>query len=221
VRRTWQRGLYAITDPDLLAGEDWLSQVEAAMANGAALIQYRDKSADPVLRRQRAEALLKRCRAHGVPLLINDDVDLVARVGADGIHLGRDDTDLTAARHRLGPGAIIGISCYNQLPRARAAAAAGADYVAFGRFFPSHTKPHAVQAERALLQRARRELDIPLVAIGGITADNGGELIAAGADLLAVIHGLFGQADVAAATRHLTGLFADHAEGRGPKVSSL
>lgn len=205
--RAWQRGLYAITDPGLLTGPDWLDQVEAALAGGASLLQYRDKDADTPLRRERAAALLARCRAHGVPLLINDDVELATALGADGVHLGRDDSTIEAARAQLGPRAIIGVSCYNHLPCALTAAAAGADYVAFGRFFPSRTKPHAVQAETALLHRARRELAIPLAAIGGITADNGGALIAAGADLLAVIHGLFGQPDVAAAARRLSALF--------------
>ncbi len=205
--RTWQRGLYAITDPELIAEQDWVSQVEAAIAGGVSLIQYRDKDAGAAQRMRRARALLACCRAHQVPLLINDDVALAAAVGADGVHLGRDDAALSAARQQLGPRAIIGVSCYNQLPRALAAAAAGADYVAFGRFFPSRTKPLAVQAEVDLLRRARQNLNIPVAAIGGITADNGAALIAAGADLLAVIHGLFGQPDVAATARRITGLF--------------
>jgi len=205
--QNWQRGLYVITDPELIADRDWVTQVEAAIAGGATLIQYRDKDATAAQRLERARALLACCRAHEVPLLINDDVALAAAVGTDGVHLGRDDAALAEARRQLGPRAIIGVSCYNQLPRALAAAEAGADYVAFGRFFPSRSKPLAVQAEVDLLRRARQELNIPVAAIGGITADNGAALIAAGADLLAVIHGVFGQPGVAAAARRLAGLF--------------
>jgi thiamine-phosphate pyrophosphorylase len=211
VTRPWQRGLYAIIDAALFAGADLATQVGAAIAGGAVLVQYRDKGADAAQRHAQARALLACCRAHNIPLLINDDVDLAAAVGADGVHLGRDDTALAAARQRLGPGAIIGVSCYNLLPRAMAAAAAGADYVAFGRFFPSRTKPQAVQAELELLRRAKQHLTIPLAAIGGITADNGAVLIAAGADLLAVIHGVFAQPDVMMAASRISGLFEQQA----------
>jgi len=207
VTRTWQRGLYAITDPALIAAENLTAQIEAAIAGGASLIQYRDKSGDEAQRRDRASTALACCRAHKIPLLINDDVALAAAIDADGVHLGHDDTALHEARQRLAAHAIIGVSCYNQLPRAIAAAEAGADYVAFGRFFPSRTKPHAVQAHVDLLRRAKQRLNLPLVAIGGITADNGKELIEAGADMLAVIHGVFGQADVTAAARSIAGLF--------------
>ena len=209
--RSWQRGLYAVTDPELPAAADLAAQVGAALAGGAVLIQYRDKSADAAQRSEQASAVLACCRVHGVPLLINDDVELAAAIGADGVHLGRDDAALAAARQRLGPRAIIGVSCYNELPRAIAAAEAGADYVAFGRFFPSRTKPRAVQADVDLLRRAKQCLSVPVAAIGGITADNGGALIVAGADLLAVIHGVFGHSDVKAAARNIAELFDDEA----------
>lgn len=207
--RIWQRGLYAITDPELIAVADLVAQVGAAIAGGAVLVQYRDKTADAAQRIARARAVLACCRAHQVALLINDDIALAAAVGADGVHLGRDDAAFTAARQRLGAHAIIGVSCYNQLPRAIAAAEAGADYVAFGRFFPSRTKPHAEQADVDLLRHAKKNVTIPVVAIGGITPENGGSLIAAGADLLAAIHGVFGVSDVRGAARRYSSLFGE------------
>jgi len=221
VTQVWRRGLYAVTDPALIPADAFTTAIQAAISGGAVLIQYRDKAGDPVQAGERARAALACCRAHNVPLLINDDVELAAAIGADGVHLGRDDAQPSAARQRLGPGAIIGVSCYNQLPRALVAADAGADYVAFGRFFPSHTKPHAVQAEVELLRRAKQQLNIPLVAIGGITANNGMALVNAGADLLAVIHGVFAQPDIAAAARDIAGLFEQAATRREQKVLSL
>jgi thiamine-phosphate pyrophosphorylase len=203
----WRRGLYAISDPELIPPQDLAMRIDAAIAGGATLVQYRDKTASEAQRMERARAMLAVCRARQVPMLINDDIALAVAIGADGVHLGRDDTLLAAARQQLDRHAIIGVSCYNELPRAVTAAEQGADYVAFGRFFASLTKPHATQAEVTLLSRAKRCLNIPIAAIGGISADNGAALIAAGADLLAVIHGVFGQADVAAAARSISGLF--------------
>jgi thiamine-phosphate pyrophosphorylase len=217
----WQRGLYAVTDPALIAAHDLATQVGAAIAGGAALVQYRDKGAGDSQRLARARALVTVCHDHRVPLIINDDIALAVAVGADGVHLGRDDARLSAARRTLGPHAIIGVSCYNDLPRAIAAAEAGADYVAFGRFFPSRTKPHALQAEIETLLSAKQRLKVPLVAIGGITADNGAALISSGADLLAVIHGLFGQEDVTAAARSVAELFDDAAFDRQRKVFAI
>ena len=174
------------------------------------LVQYRDKSNNPALREQQAGELVELCNAHDARLIINDDVNLAARVGAHGVHLGRDDAGIDQARERLGDGAIIGVSCYNQWPLAQQAAAAGASYVAFGRFFASHTKPDAVQATPALLTQARRELDIPVAAIGGITAHNGAALIAAGADLLAVVQDVFAATDIREAAQRYQALFASH-----------
>lgn len=185
------RGLYAITDgassPQALA-----DQVVAWIAGGARVVQYRDKSADAGRRFEEAHALRTVCRAAGVPLLINDDVALALAVGADGVHLGRDDADLRMARARLGSRALIGVSAYADLTRAREAVTLGADYVAFGRFFPSVTKPNAQPAPVTVLRAARRALSVPVVAIGGITPENARELITAGADLVAVIGGLAG-----------------------------
>lgn len=214
MKRAWQRGLYAVTDPDLIAPDDLVAWVSAAITGGAVLIQYRDKCAGDLQRMARARALLTVCRERQVPLIINDDVALATTIGADGVHLGRNDAVLGDARRCLGPDAIIGVSCYNDVPRAIAAAEAGADYVAFGRFFPSRTKPQARQADVETLRRAKQYLPIPVAAIGGITADNGGELIAAGVDLLAVIHGVFGQTDSTAAARSITELFDTAGDNR-------
>lgn len=201
------RGLYAITDASLTPGPSLLDAVAAVLDAGAAAIQYRDKGIDRTRRERQACALLALCRAHAVPLIINDDVELAASVAADGVHLGRDDSSPREARARLAEGAIIGVSCYDDLERARRAARDGADYVAFGRFFPSRTKPQAAPADLNLLREAKAELQPPVVAIGGITPDNGAALIAAGADMLAVIEGIFGQPDPGAAARRFAALF--------------
>ena len=190
--RPW-RGLYVITRPTPRGSLALREEVAAAIAGGARWVQYRDKGEDAARRVEEAAALAQLTRRRGVPLIVNDDPRLAAEVGADGVHLGRDDSALRPARRLLGPSAIIGISCYDRLDRARAAQAAGADYVAFGRFFPSRSKPQAVPAGVELLRAARRELYLPLVAIGGITPENGRALVRAGANMLAVIHGVFGQ----------------------------
>ncbi|HMM45443.1 MAG TPA: thiamine phosphate synthase [Candidatus Macondimonas sp.] len=198
--RRWPvRGLYAITD-GASSAQALAERVAAWIAGGARVVQYRDKSPDAARRLMEARALRAVCREAGVPLLINDDVALAATVGADGVHLGRDDVDPAQARAQLGAGALIGVSCYADLEQARAAVAHGADYVAFGRFFASATKPDAPPAPLEVLQAARAALAVPIVAIGGITPDNAPVLIAAGADLVAVIGGLTG-ADPAARAR--------------------
>ncbi len=201
------RGLYAISDAGLQPPDQLSHQVEAAIEGGAVLVQYRDKSPDQMLRRQQAAELVALCGAHGVPLLINDDVQLAVDCGAQGVHLGKDDSDPQTARRRLGAQAIIGVSCYNEWSRAEQAVAADADYIAFGRFFPSRTKPAATPAGTDLLRRARQAFKLPVAAIGGITPANGGPLVAAGADLLAVIQGLFAQPDVRQAARAYARLF--------------
>lgn len=200
-------GLYVLTDSTLIPDERLVPAVAAAIAGGAVMVQYRDKSGDADKRKWEAQDLLNLCRPLGVPLIINDDVALARQVGADGVHLGRDDGDIAAARAALGADAIIGVSCYNELDRAVAAAAAGADYVAFGSFFPSTVKPGAVRATPDLLRQARRVLNVPAVAIGGISADNGALLVEAGADLLAVISDVFGQSDIRAAAARIANLF--------------
>lgn len=199
-------GLYAIT-PQCADTGVLLDKVERALQGGARLVQYRDKSGDVALRFEQASELLALCRRFSVPLIVNDDLRLADLSGADGVHLGRGDGSLRAARLLLGPGKIIGVSCYNGLQLARAAQADGADYAAFGSFFPSATKPQAVAAPLDLLHEARRELTLPLVAIGGITPDNAGQLLAAGAAALAVISAVFDAPDVRAAAAGFAGLF--------------
>ena len=200
-----RQGLYAITDGPRV---DLLAACEAALDGGATLLQYRDKTHDAPRRFAEARALVSLCSRFGVPLIVNDDVELAAAVRAAGVHLGEDDVDVASARGRLGADAIIGVSCYDSLDRARTLAAAGADYLAFGAFHPSPTKPNARTATPALLREAK-PLGVPLVAIGGITAANGATLIDAGASYLAVISAVFGTRDVRGAARSFAVLFAD------------
>ena len=207
-RRSLPRGLYAITDSQLIPADRLTDQVAAAIRGGARVIQYRDKSSSPEQRQQQAAALALLCHDHGIPLIINDDVELAAAVGASGVHLGKSDNTLRSARMLLGANAIIGVSCYNEFERAVEAASEGADYIAFGRFFPSRSKPDAVSADPELLRQAQQRLSLPVVAIGGVTPENGASLITAGAQLLAAIQGVFGQADVQAAARRYTELFS-------------
>lgn len=202
-----RRGLYAIT-ADELDSDRLLDRVEPVLGAGAAWLQYRNKAASPGLRERQARALQPLCRRYGVPLILNDDWRLAAAIAADGVHLGRQDGDLAAARGALGPDALIGASCYDDLALARRAVAAGADYVAFGAFFPSPTKPHAPIATPGLLQSAAT-LQVPRVAIGGITPDNARRAFQAGADLVAVISGLFDAPDPGAAARAYLSCFED------------
>jgi thiamine-phosphate pyrophosphorylase len=201
------QGLYIITDNALIPPTKFIETVEQAIAGGASIVQYRDKNSDKALQIEQALALRKLCHKQGVLFLINDDVTLAKYVNADGVHLGAEDTPMCVARAIMGENIVVGISCYNQLSLAQRAVNAGATYVAFGRFFSSATKPDAVPVEINLLQEARKTLTRPIVAIGGITPENGSELIAAGADCLAVIGGVFAQSDVTAAAQRYTQLF--------------
>jgi thiamine-phosphate pyrophosphorylase len=199
------RGLYLVTretaDTQLL-----LRTVGAALDGGAVLVQYRDKSGDENRRLQQTTALIAACAARGVSLIVNDDVALALRVGAAGVHLGEHDDGVAQARTTLGPRRCIGASCYNDLARAHALAAQRPDYLAFGSFFDSSTKPGARRAPIAILGQARA-LGLPLAAIGGITPDNAQILIDAGADLLAVIGGVFDAPDPGAAARAIARRF--------------
>jgi len=201
------RGLYAVTDAAERNHQKILRDAEAALRGGARIVQYRDKSGDAARREQTACTLLALTKRYDAILLINDDVQLAKQIEAHGVHLGQDDIPLAEARTLLGPDAIIGVSCYNRFEQAEQATQTGADYVAFGRFFPSRTKPGAAQAGLDLLARAQRELAIPVAAIGGITQDNARALIDAGADMVAVVEGLFGQADIEQAARNFVALF--------------
>lgn len=200
------RGLYAVT-PDIADTGELLQRAEQALLGGIRLMQYRNKTAGAALRREQALGLLGLCRQHGVPLVINDDLALALDIGADGAHLGREDGDLAAARAALGPGKLLGVSCYDEMERAREAGRNGADYIAFGSFFASPTKPAAVRAPLTLLAEARNELGLPVCAIGGITLQNAPQLIAAGADLLAVITDLFEAPDIAARAAAYAGIW--------------
>lgn len=184
------RGLYAITDSELLAGGKLLPYVEAALAGGARLLQYRDKSTDEARRLREAEALRTLCEHHGATLIINDDAELAARLSV-GLHLGQEDGSLAAARALLGRQAIIGGTCHAQLALAEQAAREGASYVAFGRFFNSRTKPGAPAATLDLLETAKARVALPIVAIGGVDLHNAAPLIERGASMIAVIHALF------------------------------
>lgn len=201
------RGLYALT-PETVDTALLAAKVRACLEGGAAMVQYRAKNASPELALDQARRLLGLCRAHAVPLIVNDSVALALAVGADGVHLGREDDDAAQARLAL-PRAIIGVSCYDDPQRARAAADAGADYVAIGSVFTSSTKPRAVRAPLERLAAAGELSRLPVVAIGGITAANAPRAIAAGADMVAVIAALFDAVDVAGAARSFARLFED------------
>jgi thiamine-phosphate pyrophosphorylase len=201
------KGLYAIT-PDELNTPELLRKVRLVLQGGARVLQCRNKTADAALRLQQAQALRLLTREFAATFIVNDDAQLAAQVDADGVHLGGEDGSVAAARALLGETKIIGVSCYNRAPLAAEAVRAGADYVAFGAFFPSSVKPEAVRAEPELLAWARRELAVPLVAIGGITQANGAALVQAGADALAVISAVFDAADIRSAAQEFSTLIS-------------
>lgn len=203
-----KHGLYAITDAGLTPEERLSDCVSKAIEGGAVMVQYRNKNADEAQRDREAHLLRDVCHAHRIPLIINDFVDLAHRVGAQGVHLGKNDPLVHEARAVLGDSAIIGVSCYNEFQRALRAQQSGADYVAFGSFHPTGTKEDTVRAKIELLQEARKHLHIPVVAIGGITPENGRPLVHAGASLLAACSGVFGQPDIESAARHYAHLFS-------------
>lgn len=199
-------GLYAIT-PDVANTADLVTMTQQVLAGGARLVQYRNKTAGAALRLEQAQALVNLCRKYNTPLIINDHLDLAAEVGAAGVHVGQEDTSITAARRRLGPGKIIGVSCYNQLESAVEAERRGADYVAFGAFFVSATKPGAVTASIDLLLQAKQKLHVPVVAIGGITPHHAVGLIRQGADAIAASNALFGALGIQSAAKNFSRLF--------------
>lgn len=201
-RITDKRGLYAVT-PQGMAPDALLAAVDQALAGGAVWLQYRAKPRPDLAL---ARALARTCRRHDALFIVNDDPEVAAAAGADGVHLGRDDPDPARARRILGAGAVVGGSCYNDLERAESLAAAGADYLAFGSVRLSPTKPDAAACPLSVLGEARR-LGLPVVAIGGITRDNAAEVIAAGADLVAVISDLFEAGDVRARAAEYAALF--------------
>ena len=199
-------GLYAIT-PDVADTTDLVTLTQQVLAGGVRLVQYRNKTADAALRLEQALALVNLCRKYNAPLIINDHLDLAVEVGAAGVHVGREDISVTEVRRRLGPGKIIGVSCYNQLEPAVEAERQGADYVAFGAFFVSATKPGTVTASIDLLLQAKQKLHVPVVAIGGITPHHAVGLIRQGADAIAASNSLFGAGNIQAAAKNFSRLF--------------
>ena len=199
-------GLYAIT-PDIADTGLLLQKVEAALQGGINILQYRNKTASHKLQTQQARAILPLCRQYNVPLIINDSVKLCLTLDADGVHLGADDGNLSEVRVRIGSDKILGASCYNRFDLALSAQQAGANYVAFGAFFSSETKPNAPVASLSLLERAKLELQIPAVAIGGITLQNVAQAIQAGANAVAVINAIFNANDVKLSSQQFSLLF--------------
>jgi len=203
------RGLYAITPNQFSSPDTFHEDVEAALSGGAVVIQYRDKRSPASVKEDVARGLYQLCRQQGATYIINDDVELACKLDADGVHLGEEDMSIHSARKALGNDRLIGVSCYDSIERAQQAVSDGADYVAFGRFFPSRSKPEAGRVSVKVLNEARKLLSVPIVAIGGVTAQNGAPLIEAGADMLAVIDGVFGQDDITAAARGIAALFEE------------
>ena len=203
--------LYAITDSQLLPGDKLFYAVADALKGGCKLVQYRDKSSDHARRVFEAKSLLNLCNQHQAQLLINDDVELAQEVSAQGVHLGQGDTNPVAARLILGSSAIIGVTCHDSLDLAQQAIKDSANYIAFGRFFPSNTKPDARPAPISLISEARAQFGkIPIAVIGGITLDNGKQLLDAGADMLAVCHSLFSADDISAQAKKFIELSFQH-----------
>lgn len=200
-------GLYAITDENLIPEHSFNQVIELALQGGTRIIQYRDKSGNEQKRLQQASALRRLCRQYQATCIINDDVELAKAVNADGVHIGKDDESITRAREILGDNAIIGVSCYNRLKLAIAAQNNRADYVAFGAMFASPTKPQAANADLNLISEARQKLSLPICTIGGISQDNIEQVIKHGADMAAVISGLFSADDIKHTAGKLSGYF--------------
>ena len=206
MRERLVRGLYLVT-PDIRDSGRLLTVLEQALRGRPAVVQYRNKLVSDVVQREQALAIAALCRANGALFIVNDKVELALEVGADGVHVGGEDGDLAEIRARLGDKLILGVSCYDEWARAEAAVAAGADYVAFGAMFASSVKPDAPRAPLELVQRAKAELDVPVVGIGGITLDNAPQLVEAGVDLVAVISDVFSAEEPAVRAAAIQDLF--------------
>lgn len=201
------RGLYVISDANLIAESTFSQTIECALLGGAKIIQYRDKSNNTEKRRRQTQEIKLLCETYDAVFIINDDIELAKEVNANGVHLGSNDADYATARTILGDNKIIGISCYNQFELAQQAQQQGADYIALGRFFSSSTKPNAAAAPIELLTHAKQKLNIPVCAIGGITVNNSAELIAAGVDMLAVINAVFSSNEVQSTCQKFSSFF--------------
>lgn len=209
MRPEHRRLLYAVT-PDIADNGLLLGKIEEALAGGVGLLQYRNKTAPPKQRIEQARLLKRLCESFGVPLIVNDHLDVALEIDADGLHLGADDGDLSAARAKLGREKQLGASCYNRVELAENAVECGVSYVAFGAVFGSSTKPQAKQASLDLIRQARDRFSVPICAIGGITVENAAAVLDAGADWLAVIGGLFDGDDVFARARSFKRILDEH-----------
>lgn len=201
-------GLYAIT-PDLENTDDLLDKVRQVLEGGAQLVQYRNKLANQILLREQARLLSQLCREYKIPLIINDHISLAAEIDADGLHVGHNDLSVLDARKQLGRTKIVGASCYNSLDLACRAEKEGADYVAFGAFFPSSTKPNAVSVPADLMSQAKQKVSVPIVGIGGIQLTNASTVIQSGCAAIAVCHDVFYAEDIKTTATHYAQLFAE------------
>jgi len=184
------KGLYAIT-PDMADSNTLIQKTQLAIEGGAFMVQYRSKIDDRDVKIQQCAAILRLCREYKIPCIVNDDVDMCRNLEADGVHLGEKDENIAEVRHILGEDAIIGSSCYDQLNRAKQDQEEGASYVVFGAMFETQSKPHAPRATLELLREAKSQIQIPIVAVGGITMNNAHDVIETGIDAIAVINSLF------------------------------
>lgn len=209
------RGLYVITDCVNFDTSDMLNKTELILEAGISVLQYRDKTHNPTLRQERALALQRLCKRYNTLFLINDDAVLAGRINADGVHIGREDAGYGECRELLGQHAVIGVSCYNQLQLALHAENDGADYIAFGSFYLTKTKTTEFKADTELLRQARSRLAVPVVAIGGITPENGAALVAAGADMLAVVSSVYSSPDPQRVVAEFNSLFNQGPGARG------
>jgi len=207
-------GLYAITDPCLM-GDDLIIKAEQAISGGINILQYRNKTASNTQQRDEAQVLAKLCKNNGVLFIINDNIELATEVNADGVHIGQQDSDIQSARNKLGDEKIIGVTCNNKIENAIVAQQQGANYVAFGRFFKSSTKPSAPAAQTSLLKDIKQSISIPIVAIGGITHSNIIQLLHYDIDMFAVIESVFGQNDIAESARQFIEILK-HRDDREP-----
>ena len=202
------KGLYAIT-PDSADLNTLIQKTQWAIEGGAFMVQYRSKILNRDVKMQQCAAILRLCREYEIPCIVNDDVDMCRILEADGVHLGEKDDNIAEVRHILGEDAIIGSSCYDQLNRAKSAQKEGASYVAFGAMFPTSTKPNAPRATLALLKEAKREIQIPIVAIGGITVNNAHDVIKTGIDAIAVITSLYEDKSIKETTETFVKMFQE------------
>ncbi|MES2832503.1 MAG: thiamine phosphate synthase [Pseudomonadota bacterium] len=200
------RGLYLVT-PDWNDTERLLAVSEQALAGGAALLQYRHKTAAPALRQAQATALLALCRRFDCLFIVNDHVDLCLAVGADGVHVGGTDAAVASVRAQIGPNLILGASCYGDLALAQAAHLGGASYVAYGGFYPSRVKQYPVTTPVSIIASSQAEVPLPVVVIGGMTPENSAPLVAAGADMVAAISSVFSADHPQQVAAEFVGLF--------------